>query len=80
MVAILYEDQLHMSYATTKAGYEPRNLDVGQSTTYTFDIPLPEWIYGYVTVTHACRYYKDGMFVYGGGAIWNFKLGRVILP
>ena len=80
MIAILYEDQLHMSYATTKAGYSPRTLQKGQSTTYIFDVPLPEWVYGYVTITHAQKFYKDDMFVYSGGPIWNFKLGRVMLP
>jgi len=80
MVSILYEDQRHMSFAYLKGGYSPRTLGIGQSTTYTFEVPLPEWVYGYVTVTHACKYYKDGMFAYGGGSIWNFRLGRVILP
>jgi len=80
MVSILYEDQRHMSFAYLKGGYSPRTLGVKQSTTYTFEVPLPEWVYGYVTVTHACKYYKDGMFAYGGGPIWNFRLGRVILP
>jgi len=80
MVSILYEDLQHMSFAYLKGGYSPKTLGIGQSTTYTFEVPLPEWVYGYVTVTHACKYYKNGMFAYGGGPIWNFRLGRVVLP
>jgi len=80
MIAILYDDMQHMSYANAKAGYQPRTVGVGESTRYTFEVPLPSWVYGYVTITHAQKYYKDGMFVYSGGPIWNFRLGRVILP
>jgi len=80
MVSILYEDRQHMSYAYARTGYAPRTLGIRQNTTYTFEIPLPEWVYGYVSVTHTCKYYKDGMFVYAGGPIWNFRLGRVMLP
>jgi len=80
MVEILYDDMRHVSYGVTKAGYGPRTIAPGGSTTYEFDASLPEWVYGYVTITHAMRFYKDEMFVYGGGPIWNFKLGRVILP
>jgi len=80
MVEILYDDMRHVSYGVTKAGYGPRTIAPGQSTTYEFDASLPEWVYGYVTITHAMRFYRDGMFMYGGGPVWNFRLGRVVLP
>lgn len=80
MVSVLYEDFRHMSYISTKIGYPVRRLNVGETTNYSFKIELPDWSYGYVSVTHACKYYKDGMFVYGGGPLWNFMIGRILFP
>ena len=79
MVSILYEDMQHMSYASTKTGVKDRKLRPNQRTRYTVEVGLPSWVWGYVTITHALKFYKDGLFCYAGGPLWDFKLGRVLI-
>lgn len=82
MVAVLYDDDRHVSAAALdvrpfeRAYMPPRGGTYG----YSFEVTLPRWCYGKIAVAHAINLFKDRTYIYGGGPLWQFEAFRVRLP
>lgn len=79
-ISVLYEDSRHVSQADMAVSISPITLKKGKSVAFTFDVALPDWAYGMIALAHALNVYKDGMYIYGGGPLWQFECFRLLLP
>ena len=79
-LSVLYEDNMHVSQVNVSISFPDKTIPHGQSYSYYLDVPIPGWAYGRIAIAHALKVYKDGTFVYGGGPLWQFELGRLRMP
>jgi hypothetical protein len=79
-VSVLYEDDRHISQVNVDVSFPSGVLDSGKAYSYYLDIPIPAWCYGKVAIAHAINFYKDGMYIYGGGPFYCFEVFRLRLP
>lgn len=79
-LSVLYEDLRHVSQIDVNVSFPSRNISNGGTYSYYIDINLPRWCYGRVALAHALNVYKGGMYIYGGGPLWQFEVFRLRLP
>lgn len=79
-VSVLYEDNKHVSQADVSVSFPEKTLANGESYSYYLDLNLPAFAYGRVAIAHAINFYKNGMYVYGGGPFYCFEVFRLRLP
>ncbi|RLE47823.1 MAG: hypothetical protein DRJ18_02780, partial [Candidatus Methanomethylicota archaeon] len=70
-LSVLYEDNRHVSQVNVSVSFPDREIYNGQSYSYYLDVTIPSWAYGKVAIAHALKVYKGGMFIYGGGPLWQ---------
>ena len=80
LVAVLYDDDRHVSAANVDVSFPSFTLYNNQIKDYTLDVNLPTWAYGKVAVAHALNFYRGGTLIYGGGPFYCFEVFRLRLP
>jgi hypothetical protein len=82
VVAVLYEDDRHVSQANVSVRFPSFNLDRGQSRDYHIDVNLPTWAYGKVAIAHAMLFHDGATQAlrYAGGPLYCFEVYRLRLP
>ena len=79
-LSVLYEDNRHVSQINVDVSFPTRTIAHGTSYTYSLDINLPIWTYGKIAIAHAVDFYKNGMYIYGGGPFYCLEAFRLRLP
>lgn len=80
LLSVLYDDNRRVSQVNIDIGFPTVNIGNGRDWVMSPSFPLPNWCYGKIAVAHAMNFYKDGMFIYGGGPLWQFEVFRLLLP
>jgi hypothetical protein len=80
VVAVLYEDDRHVSQVNVSVSFPDITLSPDASRSYHFDVNLPAWAYGKVAVAHALRFYRGGTLFWTGGPLYCFEVFRLRLP
>ncbi len=81
-ISVLYEENKRVSQSDLGDIYFTPSRDIANGTDYGcgWTIALPDWCYGKIAVAYAMNFYKDGMFIYGGGPLFQFEIFRILLP
>jgi len=82
VVAVLYDDNQHVSQANLSVSIPSFDLYRGQYRDYTIDVNLPTWAYGRVAIAHASNFYDKATntLKYTGGPFYKFEVYRLRLP
>jgi len=79
-LSVLYEDNRRVSQINVDISFPDRTIYNGQYYSYYIDFNLPNWCYGRIAAAHALNVYKGGMYIYGGGPLFQFEAFRLRLP
>lgn len=79
-LSVLYEDNRRVSQINADISFTSRDIPNGGTYNYPIDLNLPRWCYGKIALAHALNVYKAGMYIYGGGPLWQFEVFRLRLP
>lgn len=79
-LSVLYEDNRRVSQIDVAVSFPARDIANGGTNSYYLDFNLPRWAYGRIAAAHALNIYKDGMYIYGGGPLFQFEVFRLRLP
>jgi hypothetical protein len=79
-LSVLGEDNRHVAQINCDISFPARDIPNGGAYSYSVDLNLPTWCFGRVALAHAMNVYRAGMYVYGGGPLWQFEVFRLRLP